>query len=163
MGFDIKGTFPFIRSNKEDLFSPVTTFVFFVVRTTRTSLQTKERSSSHHSSCQTYNPSRAGCICYLRLCREERGPVGGCGGAVMRGADGRRSSWSRKNTKRGGGMFTFGGLRPKVLFDVVWKRLKTGIKNFIKGFINGNLNHVAISRYSTLKTAKRGTTHANKA
>lgn len=51
VGFDIKGTFPFIRSNKEDLFSPATTFVFFAVRTT----STKEHSSSHHSPCPTYN------------------------------------------------------------------------------------------------------------
>lgn len=157
MGFDIKGTFPFIRSNKEDLFRPATTFVFFVVRTTRTSLRTKEHSSSHHSSCPTYAqcvecayPSRAGCLCYLRLCREERGPVGGCGGAGVPSCEGRmgdEAAGAAKTRNGVGGCLHSGDYDQKCSLMLSGNVSRLEYK-FHKGFINGNLNHVAISRYS---------------
>lgn len=52
----------------------------------------------------------------------------GAGVPSCEGRMGDEAAGAAKTRNGVGGMFTFGGLRPKVLFDVVWKRLKTGIQ-----------------------------------
>lgn len=155
MGFDIKGTFPFIRSNKEDLFSPATTFVFFVVRTTRMSLRTKEHSSSHHSSCPTYNAlsaliplaQGASATCVFVVRREDLSV--GAGVPSCEGRMGDEAAGAAKTRNGVGGCLHSGDYDQKCSLMLSGNVSRLEYK-FHKGFINGNLNHVAISRYSTL-------------